>query len=137
MGQDAHANSLHVHEERKLVVGHMCNGPNVLAGYHKPVLVCARVLGRKRHHQGVLVHELAFSPPARILAKHASLSVRHCFQFVPSVLFVFQCMTSDPERASEGVRHAAKAAQGRAGRASQEPRRCGEAEGCRGRSDSR
>ena len=69
MGQEAHANALHVHEERKLVVSNMCYGPNVLAGYHKPVLVRARVLGRKCHHQGVLVHEPAVALPARILAK--------------------------------------------------------------------
>ncbi len=80
MGQEAHANALHVHEERKLVVSNMCYGPNVLAGYHKPVLVRARVLGRKRHHQGVLVHELAVAPPARVLAKYASLSLCHPYE---------------------------------------------------------
>jgi hypothetical protein len=179
VGQEAHANALHVHEERKLMVSHMCNGPNVLAGYYKPVLVRARVLGRKRHHQGVLVHELAVTPPARVLAKYASLSLRHLFIRIRRAVrvgfvldlsqwqlpgsdcrqlkaalrriarpqYVTACIRAPthahggtgigPERASEGVFHAAKAAQGRAGRAGQVARRSGEAEGCRGRSDSR
>ena len=48
--KEASANALHVHEEWKLVPGHMGNGRNVLPRHDKPVLKRARVLRLERYH---------------------------------------------------------------------------------------
>jgi hypothetical protein len=69
--KEARANTLHVHEEWKLVPGHMGNGRNVLPRHDKPVLKSARVLGRERHHLPHGAHVLAGVPPARGAARHA------------------------------------------------------------------
>ena len=63
--KEARANALHVHEQWKLVPGHMGNGGNVQPRHDKPVLKRARVLGREGHDLPHGTHASAGVPHAR------------------------------------------------------------------------